>query len=248
MPVRLYRADLHIHTVLSACAEVEMIPPFIVDEALAKGLDLIAVTDHNAIGNAAAVMEAAEGTELHVLPGMEFQAQEEVEFLCIFETLEQASAWQDVVMDHLPRRENDPERFGPQFVVNAEGDFVTEDMHFYQGAARISLSEAARMVRELGGLVIPAHIDRPTKGLLGVLGLWPPDFEADAAALSCNLRPSQARKRFPFLPNIPLIANSDAHWLDAIGTTMTLFEMKAPTVTELRLAFRGEGKRRVHVP
>jgi hypothetical protein len=225
-----------------------MIPPFIVDEALARGLNLIAVTDHNAIGNAAAVMEAAAGTDLHVLPGMEFQAQEEVELLCIFETLEQASAWQDIVTDHLLPRENDPERFGPQFLVDAEGDFVAEDMHFYQGAARISLSEAAHKVKELGGLIIPAHIDRPTKGLLGVLGLWPPDLEADAAALSCNLRPSQARERFPFLPNIPLIANSDAHWLDAIGTTMTLFEIAAPTIAELRLAFRGEGKRRTYVP
>lgn len=225
-----------------------MIPPFIVDEALARGLNLIAVTDHNATGNAAAVMEAAAGTDLHVLPGMEFQAQEEVELLCIFETLEQASAWQDIVTDHLLPRENDPERFGPQFLVDAEGDFVAEDMHFYQGAARISLSEAAHKVKELGGLIIPAHIDRPTKGLLGVLGLWPPDLEADAAALSCNLRPSQARERFPFLPNIPLIANSDAHWLDAIGTTMTLFEIAAPTIAELRLAFRGEGKRRTYVP
>lgn len=225
-----------------------MIPPFIVDEALARGLNLIAVTDHNAIGNAAAVMEAAAGTDLHVLPGMEFQAQEEVELLCIFETLEQASAWQDIVTDHLLPRDNDPERFGPQFLVDAEGDFVAEDMHFYQGAARISLSEAAHKVKELGGLIIPAHIDRPTKGLLGVLGLWPPDLEADAAALSCNLRPSQAHERFPFLPDIPLIANSDAHWLDAIGTTMTLFEIAAPTIAELRLAFRGEGKRRAYVP
>ncbi len=248
MAVRPFRADLHIHTVLSACAEVEMIPPLIVEEALFKGLDLIAVTDHNAIGNVAAVMEAARSTDLHVLPGMEFQAQEEVELLCIFETLEQAEAWQAIVTEHLLPLENDPERFGPQFVVDAKGDFVAEDTHFYQGPAQIPLSEAARTVRELGGLVIPAHVDRPTKGLLGVLGLWPPDLQADAAALSCNLRPSQARQRFPFLPDIPLIANSDAHWLDAIGTTMTFFQMNAPTVAELRLALQGKGERHVHVP
>jgi len=98
-------------------------------------------------------------------------------------------------------------------------------------------------------LVIPAHIDRPSKGLLGVLGLWPPDLEADAAALSAHLRPSQAHRRYPFLPDIPLIANSDAHWLDAIGTAMTIFELAAPpTVAELRRALRGEAGRRVYVP
>lgn len=249
MARKLYRADLHIHTVLSACAEVEMIPPLIVAEAIIKGLDLIAITDHNATDNAGAVIEAAKDTDLTVLPGMEFQAQEEVELLCIFDTLEQAAMWQETVTEHLLPEENDPELFGPQFVVDAEGDFVREDMHFYQGRANIPLAEAARRVHELGGLVIPAHIDRPSKGLLGVLGLWPPDLEADAAAVSANLRPSQARQRFPFLPNLPLITTSDAHWLDAVGTNMTIFELTAaPTVAELRRALNGAGERRSYVP
>ena len=225
-----------------------MIPPLIVDEARARGLDLIAITDHNATGNVAAVMDAAQGTKLHVLPGMEFQAQEEVELLCIFDSLEQATAWQAHVTAHLLPLENDRERFGPQFVVDAEGDYVKEDTHFYQGPVQIPLAEAARTVRALGGLVIPAHIDRPSQGLLGVLGLWPPDLEADAAELSAHLRPSQARQRYPSLPALPLIANSDAHWLDAIGARMTFFEIAAPTVAELRLALQGQGKRRVFVP
>ena len=33
--MREYQVDLHIHTLLSACAEVEMIPPLIVEEARA---------------------------------------------------------------------------------------------------------------------------------------------------------------------------------------------------------------------
>lgn len=247
--MREYRADLHLHTVLSACAEVEMIPPLIVDEALYKGVDLIAVTDHNATGNVAAVMEAAEGKDLTVLPGMELQVQEEVELICIFDTVEQAEAWQAYVDGRLLPLENDPERFGPQYAVDAEGDFVAEDPHFYQGPAQIPLADAARQVRERGGLVIPAHIDRPAKGLLGVLGLWPPDLVADAAEVSPNICPSQARQRFPFLPDLPLITNSDAHWLDAIGKTLTVFVLKEkPSVAELRRALRGEGGRRVYVP
>ncbi|HHE71657.1 MAG TPA: PHP domain-containing protein, partial [Chloroflexi bacterium] len=83
--MRAYRADLHIHTVLSACAEVEMIPPLIVAEALRKGLDILAITDHNATANAPAVRQAAEGTPLTVLLGMELQTREEVDVLCLFE-------------------------------------------------------------------------------------------------------------------------------------------------------------------
>ena len=80
--LRTYLAELHVHTVLSPCAEVEMIPPFIVQEAIKKGICLIAITDHNASANVGAVQKAASGTGLTVLPGMELQTREEVHLLC----------------------------------------------------------------------------------------------------------------------------------------------------------------------
>lgn len=248
--MREYRADLHLHTLLSACAEVEMIPPLIVDAALHKGLTLIAVTDHNTIGNAAAVIQAARGTGLTVLPGMELQTREEVELLCLFDTMTEAAAWQAYVDGWLPPIENDPDHFGPQFVVDAEGEFVAEEPRMLQSPALVSVEEAARVARSLGGLVIPAHIDRPAKGLMSVLGMWPPDLLADAAEVSPNMRPSQARARYRFLPaEIPLISNSDAHWLDWIGKAMTIFTLDAPPgVAALRRALRGEGECRAYVP
>ena len=42
-----FKADLHIHTVLSPCGDLEMSPTAIVDRALARGLDMIAISDHN---------------------------------------------------------------------------------------------------------------------------------------------------------------------------------------------------------
>lgn len=247
--MREYRADLHLHTLLSACAEVEMIPPLIVETALQRGLSLIAVTDHNTIGNAWAVMEAAQGTELTVLPGMELQTREEVDLLCLFETLDQAQTWQVQVDRALLPLKNDAEHFGPQFLVDAAGDFVAEEERLLQGPTRMGLAEAARAVRALGGLAIPAHIERPHAGLLGMLGLWPPDLEADAAELSPNLRPTGALARYPFLAHIPLITGSDAHMLDFIGQVMTVFVLDGPpTLDELRKALRREGGRRAYIP
>jgi 3',5'-nucleoside bisphosphate phosphatase len=244
-----YRADLHLHTLLSACADVEMIPPLIVDEALRKGLDVIAVTDHNTTANAGAVMAVAEGSGLTVLPGMELQTREEVELLCIFDSVGQADVWQTRVDAWLPPLENDAERFGPQFVVDAAGDFVREDTRMLQAPALVGLEEAARAARALGGLVIPAHIDRPAKGLIPVLGLWPPDLEVDAAEVSYNMRPSQARETYRSLPDIPLISGSDAHWLDWIGKVITVFTLASkPSVDELRHAFEGRNGRQVSVP
>ena len=125
--VKTYIAELHSHTVLSPCAEVEMIPPLIVQTAIEKGINLLAVTDHNASANVIAVQRAAQDTGMIVLPGMELQTREEVHLLCLFDTLEQLEAWQNLVDEHLPPLENDIEYFGEQFVVDETGDFIRRE-------------------------------------------------------------------------------------------------------------------------
>jgi len=246
---REYHVDLHIHTVLSACAEVEMIPPLIMEEALQKGLHVIAITDHNATGNAAAVMEAAVGTGVVVLPGMELLTQEEVDVLCIFDTLEQTQAWQAQIDGWLLPLDNDAAHFGPQYLVDAGGDFVGEDTRMRKAPARVGIEEAARAVHALGGLVIPAHVERDVYGLLYVLGFWPPDLEADAAEVSHNMRPSQAYARYLSLKDIPIITSSDAHFLDWIGNTRTVFRLdETPSVESLRAALRQGAGQGFYVP
>lgn len=244
-----YQADLHIHTLLSACAEVEMIPPLIVEEAVMKGLDVIAITDHNATGNCAAVMEAAQGTDLVVLPGMELLTREEVDVLCLFDTLEQTQAWQALVDGWLLPLENDPETFGPQFLVDCEGEYIADDTMMRKSPAMVGIEDAARQVHALGGLVIPAHIERTMYGLMHMLGIWPPDLQADAVEVSHNMRPREATARYPSLPDIPIITNSDAHFLDWIGMVRSIFILEMPpSIRELRLALQGEESRRVYVP
>ena len=110
--MQTFRADLHVHTVLSPCAEVEMIPPLIVQEALERHIDIIAITDHNASANVAAVQKAADGTGLTVLPGMEVQTREDVHLLCLFASLADLESWQHKVDLSLPDRLNQPEHFG----------------------------------------------------------------------------------------------------------------------------------------
>jgi PHP family Zn ribbon phosphoesterase len=221
----LVRADLHIHTVLSPCAEVEMIPPLIVERAVAVGLDLIAITDHNASANAGAVMEAARTTGLKVLPGMELQTREEVHLLCLFDTLEQLTLWQVEVDRALPDLKNRAETLGEQFVVDAAGDFVRREERLLLVSAHLALEDAAARVHALGGLAIPAHIDRPANGLIALLGFVPPGLNVPALEISPNISVDDARARFHLPGGVPLIRSSDAHWLDAIGSGVTEFEL-----------------------
>ena len=119
-----YRAELHVHTVLSPCAEVEMIPPLIIQSALDLDINLLAITDHNSTANIPAVMDAAVNSGITILPGMELQTREEVHLLCIFDKPRQAFALQQLIDPLLPSINNDPEHFGEQFVVDATGDFI----------------------------------------------------------------------------------------------------------------------------
>jgi predicted metal-dependent phosphoesterase TrpH len=242
--LRTYRADLHVHTVLSPCAEVEMIPPLIVREAVARGLALLAITDHNASANVAAVQQAAQGWELAVLPGLELQTREDVHVLCLFDRPEQLGTWQARVSAGLPDRLNDAELFGEQFVVDATGEFVRRETRLLLTAAQIGLDEAVKAVTALGGLAIPAHVDRPAFGLLAHLGFVPTGLPIEALEISRRVAPEEAQQRFPQISGYRLVQNGDAHGLDEIWAGMAL-TLEAPTVAEIRMALRGEQGRRV---
>ncbi len=230
-----FRTDLHVHTVLSPCAEVEMIPPLIVQEALERGIHLIAITDHNATGNIRAVMEAARGSGLTVLPGMELQTREEVHLLCLFEDVEQAETWQQVVDAVMPDRSNNPEFFGEQYVVDASGDFIRREERLLIVSADIGLDEAAVQVNAMGGFAIPAHVDRKAFSLLENLGLVPPGF--DVLEISRHLKPSEAALRYPQIRGYPLIQSGDVHQLNEFLGACE-FKMEAPTLGEIRMALK----------
>jgi hypothetical protein len=241
-------ADLHVHTALSPCAAAEMIPPLIVDEALACGLGLIAIADHNASANVAAVQRAAAGTPLTVLPGMELQTIEDVHLLCLFDTLAQLSHWQSIVDAHLPAIENTVEVFGEQLVVDERGEFLRRESRLLSTAASIPLKRAISEVGGLGGLAIPAHVDRPHNSLLANLGFVPRDAGIEALEISHNITPQIARGRFPELATgrYPLIQSGDVHHLDGFCTS-TVFVLGAPTIQEIRLALAGRAGRSVRI-
>ncbi len=237
--LKTYRADLHVHTVLSPCAGIEMIPPLIVEEATQRGINLIAITDHNGTANIGAVQKAARGADLVVLPGMELQTREEVHVLCLFDELAQAEALQGWVGERLPAIPNNPDFFGEQFVVDETGDFVRREERLLLSSVDVTLSEAWQKVNEIGGLFIPAHVNRTANGLLALLGLVPSDFPVEAMEISRHVTIEEAPKKFPQLRGYPLIQDGDVHFLDGfLGTTQ--WTIKTPCVAELRQAIHSQ--------
>jgi 3',5'-nucleoside bisphosphate phosphatase len=244
--MQTYRAELHVHTVLSPCASVEMIPPLIVQTALDQGIRLIAITDHNTCTNAGSVMKAAEQSDLVVLPGMELQTREEVHLLCLFENLEICLAWQEVVDQRLPNMQNNPEYFGEQFVVDETGELVQIESRLLLNSVQLSLEEAIQQIHELGGLAIPAHIDRKAFGLIENLGMIPAGLQMDALEISRQISPDSAIKKYPQAAAFPLLQSGDVHHLeDFLGACY--FTIQAPTLAEVRLALRQAMGRKMEI-
>lgn len=241
-----FTADLHVHTVLSACAEPEMLPELILERAGELGLDLIAVTDHNSAENAAAMLHAAEDTAITVWPGMEVQTREEVHLLCLFDRLPQALAWQAVVYANLPPGRNKPAVFGEQVVLAEDGEPLSYNDRLLQTSTFLSVDEVATQVQGLGGLCIPAHVDRPVYSIIANLGFVPPELALPGVEISPLITARDARARFPQLARYGLIANGDAHRLCEMLRRTTL-KLAHRTVAELALALAGEGERGVWV-
>ncbi len=242
--LKLMPADLHIHTVLSACAEVEMIPPLIVSQAVRMGLSLIAVTDHNSCGNAVAVAQAAAGTGLTVLPGMELQTREEIHLLCLFDSPAACLEWQQEVSLKMPQMSNRPEFFGEQWLVDANGHWIRMEERLLAVSAEISLEAAVSGVHSLEGLAIPSHVDRPSFSLLANLGLIPEGLQADALEVTARFNPETGYQHWPSLKGWPLVVDGDAHRLKEISSRTT-FLIEEASIKEISAAFRGEDGREV---
>jgi 3',5'-nucleoside bisphosphate phosphatase len=216
-----------------------MIPPLIIQTAQEKKIDLIAVTDHNSTGNIKAVMQAAQGSNIVVLPGMELQTREEIHSLCLFDTLEQTEEFQEIVSKSLPDIQNRAGTFGEQFIVDASGDFIRREERMLLTSTSLSLKTAWEIVNRLGGLLIPAHVNRTVFGLLPVLGFVPQDISLEALEISRQITSLEARQQYLQLNKYPLIQNGDAHQLeDILGVTN--YTLLMPTITEIRLALKGQ--------
>jgi hypothetical protein len=236
--MRVYASDLHIHTCLSPCADVEMSPANIVRTALVKKLDIIAVVDHNSGKNARAVMEAAADLPLAVIPGMEVQSKEEVHLLSLFSRVEALEEWDAFIYAHLPDVHNDPAVFGYQAIVDKEGYVLHFEERLLINSLDLSLEEVVQGVKDRGGICIPAHVDREAFSIIHQLGYIPPRLPIAAVEITGG-----QRGEVPM--GYEVILASDAHELCAIGQRRTLFLLEAPTLAEIHQGLRREGGRRV---
>lgn len=245
--MKQFRTDLHIHTVLSPCGDLEMSPARIVSLAKKRGLDIIAITDHNTTKQCECVWKLGRKLGLTVIPGCEMTSREEVHCLGLFEDFDALTVFQEYLDKHLTVIPNNPALFGYQVVVD-EAENVLEELDNYLGASLdVSVEEVEQKVHELSGIFIPAHIDRPRNSLFSQLGFFPPALKVDALQISKGADEKLVREKFRINPEITLVKFSDAHYPDDLGKTFTNFEMEEPAFDEIRKALHGKNGRNIQI-
>lgn len=243
-----YWADLHVHTVLSPCGELDMGAPEIVLRAREAGIDIIAIADHNSADNCAAVIEASGGNPL-VLPAIEVQTAEDIHVVTIFpepDIVRDFQAWLWKAIMPIP---NDINYFGEQLVINAENEILrSEETLLIQGIG-YEIDTIIKRARELGAIVNLAHVDRPEFTYPAVLGPIPEDYPVDAFELSKNVNSYQAAEWRERYPDKTFIRASDSHWLDNMSrANCTKMLLEAPTFDEVKMALARRDGRRISWP
>ena len=212
-----YSYDLHIHSCLSPCGDMDMTPNNIVNMASLLGLDLIAVSDHNSALNLPAVFAAAKGTELTVIPAIEANSAEEVHVLCLFETLEDALACSEEFYEHLPPVINRPDIFGEQVIMDQNDKPVGRIDKLLINALDLGLDGLLEMVKRHRGLAVPAHVDKTSYSSLANLGYIPPEY-----GFTCiEVKNPEASVEF----GGHRITDSDAHYLEDIAEPVRFLDL-----------------------
>ncbi|MDK2968423.1 PHP domain-containing protein [Lacrimispora sp.] len=208
--------DFHIHSCLSPCGDDDMTPGNIVGMAALKGLDVIAVTDHNSCKNCPAVLHFAKEFGILAIPGMELCTSEEVHAVCLFPELSMAMEFDAFVEKKLIPFPNKVEIFGNQLIYNKDDEQEGSVDNLLINSTEISFDGLFELVRSYGGVMFPAHLDKNANSLLSNLGFVPPDSRFTAAEVRDLDRLPELVRKNPYLENCLILTNSDAHQLGAI--------------------------------
>lgn len=245
---KFYRADLHIHSYGGShdVRDAAMTPEAVVDAAIAEGLGVIAITDHNDIRNVEQALAAAAGKPLLVVPGVELSTPDG-HLLCYTETLE--------ALRRFHARLN---------IVGVDGP----DSRCQQGVL-----DCLNLLQGQGGFGVLAHVD--TDGGLeqvrpgasphkvdiichaALLGIEVKTATSDISWSPDDPQPERAQMGRTRIERLTLgekqflarLLGSDAHTLAALGRNaasakkVTRIKMDSPSFKALRLAMEDSDAR-----
>ncbi|MDL2237781.1 PHP domain-containing protein [Christensenellaceae bacterium OttesenSCG-928-K19] len=203
--------DLHIHSALSPCADNDMTPNNIINMAALKGLDVVAICDHNSTFNVRAAARVAKEVGICFIPGIELNTAEEVHLLVYFDDVDKAEAFGDMAYDALPAIQNEEMYFGNQLVLDEQDEVSGKKEKLLISALPFDLKTCFELAREYDGVAVPAHVNKYTDSILANLGFFPTDIAINTIEVMKSVPLDMDTSAYQ------VIYNSDAHMLPQIS-------------------------------
>lgn len=214
-----------------------MTPANIVGMAMIKGLDVIAVTDHNTCKNVPAVIDAANKYGVLAIPGMELSTMEDIHVLCLFRTVEDSLKFDEYVHDNLLCVTNDEKIFGKQLIYDNNDNVIGKENLSLIYASKISFEDVYDIVKEYNGVIIPAHIDKTSTSLLASYGFVPEDSKFTCVEVKNMANLHELRRNNPYLNKCKIITDSDAHYLEHINEPINKIYVKKKSIDAILNSF-----------
>lgn len=225
--------DLHIHSCLSPCAADDMTPGNIIGMAKVKDLDVVALTDHNSCQNLAPFMNIAKRFDIIAIPGIELCTIEDVHVLGLFPTLEDAMEFDEYIYNKLFDFRNERTIIGNQYICDDNDEIVAIEEKLLLNSAIITMDGAYDKIKEHNGIMIPAHIDKPSNSLLSNLGFVPKNSKFSCIEIKFKERQDETIRKNPYLEKCNIIYNSDAHNLSDISEAENYIEVEGITIPDI---------------
>jgi PHP family Zn ribbon phosphoesterase len=220
-----------------------MLPGPVVERCLSFGLDVIAITDHNAIDNVEPFYEEGKEKGLIVVPGMEFETSEGIHLVCLFESYKALKDWDEAMKPYRSAQVNDSRYFGHQWAVDRQGRQLREEERMLLDSMTISIDDVIPAVHNLKGLCIAAHVDRPSYSVTAVLGLIPDYLAFDGVELTRHMPRDENLLEEIERQGYRYITACDAHDLEQISEIHCAAYLDHWSLEELALAMKGrEGR------
>jgi len=241
--LKKYKIDLHNHTVLSPCGGLEMSPGAVIERAKQLGLDILAITDHNSCKNCKAYYEIGKQNGIEVICGVEIQTIEEIHVVALFPDVEEAMKFDKTLYKALLPITNNPDFFGDQVIVDKDENIIGFEEIALINSVIWDFETTVNKVKEFDSICFPAHIDAQRNSVLSQLGFLPLNIPIDGIGITAKCDVKSFMSANNYLNGLTVVRNSDAHYINDMGSGTCFARLEEPTFAELKKAFgRQEGR------
>jgi PHP family Zn ribbon phosphoesterase len=212
-----------------------MTPNNILNMAMLKELDFISITDHNSAKQLHTIKELSESYDFIIIPGIEVSVTEGFDVLCYFQTFTEVHKLSDALEEHLGNTWINYTK--EDQVITDIYDITMEEFDKPLHAKTVAYSTLYEMVHNLNGLVVLAHINRPSCTPLKTYQLNEISFDGiEVAPYNHEIFMEEHAE----LKNYTLFHNSDAHSLLQIHEKVYHLDLKERSIEAFFQYVRGE--------